>query len=84
MAVHMTDELDNLRAGVTQEQRAILTAIWDYYREKKEWIRRAVLHHRFRDMGKDRVRALLKQLGGSVVFETGSGEHEQYRLTLLG
>lgn len=78
------DDLDNLRARVTQEQRAILTAIWDYYGEKNEWIRRAVLHHRFRELGKAGARALLKQLGGSVVFEVGSGEYEQYRLTLLG
>lgn len=78
------DDLNNLRAKITSEQRAILTAIWDYHLEKREWIRRRVLHHRFRELGKAGVRALLKELGGSVVFEVGSGEHEQYRLTLLG
>lgn len=74
--------LDDLRAGLTGQERAVLTAIWGYHVQKGKWIPRRVLHVQF--SGKAAVRPALQALGGSVVFESRDDGQEVYKLTLLG
>lgn len=74
-------ELDTLRRQLTDEQRAILNAIWEHYRDRGEWIPCGVLHHRF---GKPAVLACLGQLGANILCAIEEEEEEYYRLTFLG
>ena len=74
-------ELDSLRRRLTDDQRAILNATWEHYRDRGEWIPRGVLHHLF---GKATVLACLVRLGGNVICEMEDDEEEYYRLTFLG
>lgn len=74
--------LDDLRAGLTGQERSVLTTIWRYQVEKGEWISRRVLHVQFGS--KAAVRPVLQALSGSVVFEGRDDGQEVYRLTLLG
>ena len=73
--------LDDLRRRLTDEQRAILSAIWEHYRDRDRWILRRALHQRF---GKQLVRSSLEQLGGSIFFESQEAGREVYCLTFLG
>jgi len=74
-------DLNDLRRRLTDEQRAILSAIWEHYRDRDGRILRRALHQRF---GKQLVRASLEQLGGSIAFEFPEGGRETYGLTFLG
>lgn len=78
------DPLETLRAQLTDDQRALLTAIWDYCQQKNQWIPRQVLHGTFQALGKAGVRNALHQLGGSIVFESREDGKERYKLTALG
>ena len=78
------DQLDDLREQLTNDQRALLDAIWGYYNENGRWVPRPVLHHRFLDLGKSAIRAALVRLGCSVVFESRDDGKECYRSTFLG
>lgn len=82
----MTDQLDDLRSQVTNEQRAVLDTVLVHYQEHNgaEWVRTRVLHHRFCTSGKSLVRTALKELGGGVVYEQGHGPDAFYGLTFLG
>jgi len=74
--------LPALRKKVTDNQRQILNAIWNYYRNHGKWMPARVLHHQ---MGKDFVLANIKSLGGSIVWKmwTLDGQ-DAYWLSLLG
>ncbi len=74
------DQLDDLRKGMTDDERQLLTAIWRRHREQKTGMSCRVLHLKFRNMP---VREILERLGGSVVFTNWESE-ECYRLTFLG
>lgn len=74
-------ELDSLRTGLTDGQRAILNATWEHYRDREEWIPCRVLYHLF---GKATVLARLGQLGANVICGMEDDEEEYYRLTFLG
>lgn len=74
-------ELDNLRRGLTDGQRAILNATWEHYRDREEWIPCRVLYHLF---GKASVLACVGQLGANVICGMEDDEEEYYRLTFLG
>lgn len=81
-------QLDNLRKRLTDDQRAILNAIWQHYcgqkeqRKEERWILVRVLHHGF---GKTAVRLALEKLGGSIVFEgRDNAGKDRYQLTFLG
>lgn len=74
-------DLENLRAQLTPVQRDILNAIWDFHRERAEWITARVLHHRF---SKEAVRSALQELGGRIAYEARDAGKERYGLTLLG
>jgi len=74
-------ELDSLRRRLTDNQRAILNAIWGHYRDRGEWIPCRDLHHLF---GKPAVLACLGQLGANIICGMEDDEEEYYRLTFLG
>lgn len=74
-------ELDSLRMGLTDGQRAILNATWEHYRDREEWIPCRVLYHLF---GKSTVLTCLGQLGADVICGIEDDEEEYYRLTFLG
>jgi len=74
-------ELDSLRRRLTDDQRAILNATWEHYRDRGEWIPCRVLYHLF---GKATVLACLGQLGANVICGMEDDEEEYYRLTFLG
>jgi hypothetical protein len=74
-------ELDIIRKRLTNDQRAILNAIWECFRDQNEWILRHALDQRF---GKATVRACLDRLGDSVMREIEDDGGEYYRLTFLG
>lgn len=74
-------ELDSLRRGLTDSQRAIVNTTWEYYRDRSEWIPRRILHHRF---GKTAILACLGQLGSNVICGMEDDGEEYYRLTFLG
>jgi len=74
-------ELDSLRRRLTDDQRAILNAIWGHYRDRGEWIPCRDLHHLF---GKPAVLACLGQLGANVICGLEDDGDEYYRLTFLG
>jgi len=74
-------ELDSLRRRLTDDQRAILNATWEHYRDRGEWIPCRVLYHLF---GKAAVLACLEQLGANVICGIEDDEEEYYRLTFLG
>jgi hypothetical protein len=75
-------ELERLRGKLTDEQRKILTAIWHYFLEHKQWIPTRLLHQTCG--GKPQVWASLEQLGGSIVVEYEEGSLNYYHLTFLG
>jgi hypothetical protein len=74
------DQLDELRAGITSDERQLLTAIWRRYREQRSGMPCRVLHLTFRDLPS---RAMLERLGRSAVVTSWESE-ECYRLTFLG
>jgi hypothetical protein len=74
-------ELDSLRRRLTENQRAIVNATWNHYRERGEWIPCHVLHQMF---GRAAVLACLGQLGANVICGIEDDGEEYYRLTFLG
>jgi hypothetical protein len=78
----MTSLLENLRAQITDIQRAALTACWQYYCDNGQWIsiRRLYNEHG----GKSVVRPALDDLGGSVIFEQQDPTIPRYQLMFLG
>lgn len=81
MAEGRVTELNNFREQLTEDQRTILNAIWDYFLTHHQWIPVRVLHQRF---GKATARSALEQLGGSIVFEARDSGKECYQLSFLG
>jgi hypothetical protein len=80
----MTD-IDMLRSTLNSDQRDLLTAIWLHYVREGAWLSTRVLHSTLKG-GKQIVRPLLEQLGGSVVYEKmeNSTGTLQYAVTFLG
>jgi hypothetical protein len=82
--------LNEIRAHITDEQRAVINAIWEYHVERNErwaWIPVAVLYRKFTDLttsrksGREFVLSALSSLSGSIVYEH---EDHYYGLTALG
>lgn len=71
--------LETIRKNISKKQTSILSAIWDYFLNKGEWIPERVLHKEFG--GKAIVKPLLEQLGGSIVFLI---DKQLYQLSMLG
>lgn len=69
--------LSELRNLISDFQRTILNCIWSYNNDHDQGISRIVLHGK---LGKTEVLNALKELGGSIVYET----QDSYYLTLLG
>jgi heme/copper-type cytochrome/quinol oxidase subunit 4 len=74
--------LEALRKGLTDEQRAILNAIWNFD-EKRRIAPASALYTQFT---KERLENATKLLGGSIVYRTSDleGGRKFYRLTFLG
>lgn len=70
--------LSELRTQLNDIQVKCINEIWNYYKEKKDWIRTRTLHQRIES--KTIVLKALNELGGSIVYET----RDQYALTFLG
>jgi hypothetical protein len=73
--------LEELRGRLIPEQRTVLNAIWEHYRDQGEWILRSSLDQRF---GAAAVRDALEGLGpgtAEVIEELGQ---QGVRLTFLG
>lgn len=74
--------LAELRKHLTEDQRNVLNAVWEYYRDHKKWIPTRLLHHQ---MKKEIVLAALKPLGGTIVSKIWELNRKQsYQLKLLG
>src|SRR6266498_3081850 len=78
----MTLLFENLRAQMTDIQRAALTACWRYYCENGQWIAIRRLHSEHG--GKPLVRPALEQLGGSIIFEQRDSTTLRYQMMFLG
>ena len=74
-------ELDLLRTQLTSDQRAVLNAIWEHYRDQNRWMPRQELYERFGDAP---LRAAFERLGGPAIREFQGDEEEACRLTFLG
>jgi hypothetical protein len=82
--------LDEIRATITDDQRAIINAVWEYHAElngRWEWIPLAALYRKFanpstsRGAGKDFVLSALSSISGSIIYEH---QEHYYALTFLG
>lgn len=73
-------ELELLRNELTDDQRKILTTVWNYFHERKKWIPARVLHRG--DMAK--VWQALNKLGGKIVWEYEDSVGKYYELSFLG
>src|SRR5258706_8910668 len=78
----MISLLEDLRAQLSPEQRAILTACWKHYRENGQWIDVRQLY--FNEGGQEVVQREIEKLRGSIIFEQGDTTTTRYVLTLLG
>jgi len=76
-----TPEIETLRSSLTGEQRAILNAVWEQFRDQNEWFSRGALHRRWREAA---VRACLQHLGSGILREIEEDGEHYYRLTFLG
>ncbi len=74
-------DLDRLRSQLSRDQRAVLNAIWERYRDQNRWTARRALQERFGDA---RLRTCLERLWGPAVREWVEDEEEACRLTFLG
>ena len=81
MADMSVAELGTQRRRLTADQRAILNAIWEHFRDQNQWIPRRALHQHFAETA---VRACLEQLGENVIREIEDDGEQYYRLTFLG
>lgn len=82
--------VDKIRASLTNDQRAIINAVWEYHLGKDDrwaWIPTAALYRKFADptvtrrAGRDFVLATLHSLNGSIIYEH---QEHYYALTFLG
>ena len=73
--------LEELRGQLTGEQRSVLNAIWEHYRDQGEWSLRSSLDRRF---GAGALRGALEGLGPSIVGELEDAGEQGVRVTFLG
>jgi len=73
--------LEELRGRLTGEQRSVLNAIWEHYRDQGEWSLRSSLDRRF---GAGALRGALEGLGPSIVAELEDAGGQEVRATFLG
>lgn len=83
MTYNRVADLNDFRdRRLTDNQRAILNAIFAHYCEQNQWPHCRAIHQRCG--GKLAVRSALEGVGGSVVFESQDGGKYRYGLTFLG
>jgi hypothetical protein len=73
--------LEELRGRLTGEQRSVLSAVWEHYRDQGEWILRSTLDQRF---GVGALHDVLEALGPSIVGELEEDGRQGCRVTFLG
>lgn len=82
--------IDEIRATITGNQRAIINAVWEYHSEHNgrwEWMPPAALYRKFanpstsRGAGRDFVLSALSSISGSIIYEH---QEHYYALTFLG
>lgn len=82
--------IDEIRAVVTDDQRAIINAVWEYHHAQEgrwDWMPPAALYRKFansstsRAAGKDFVLSALSSVSGSIIYEH---QEHYYALTFLG
>lgn len=81
MAIDAFVTVADLRAQLCESERRLLGEIWQYRRDRYEWVPTRVLHHR---LGKDGVVTALNKLGGSIVRVVRDGGRDRYQLLFLG
>lgn len=74
-------KLDEVRKNLTEGQRKVINAIWNYELEKDTLIPTSALYHR---LGKDAAASALKSLNGGIVKEYPGDGTPRCGLTFLG
>lgn len=77
----MSSTID-IRKQLGDEKQRLISTIWAYFVQNNGWMPVRGLHKEFG--GKVEARALIEQLGGSVVFIPDQTTPQQYTLTTLG
>lgn len=75
--------VNELRNETSDIQRNILNEVWLYYLKNKEWVTANELKHKV-ETEEIVLEDVVKELGGSVIFENWFDNAMRYRLTLLG
>lgn len=73
--------LTEIRAKLTDDQRASLNSIWHYHFERDKWMPVAALYRRF---GKETTLAAFSSLSASIVAEHPGHGERRFVLTFLG
>jgi hypothetical protein len=82
--------LDKIRARLTNDQRMIINAVWEYHLVKDDrwaWMPTAALYRKFADpavsrkVGREFVLTTVRSLNGSIIYEH---QDHYYALTFLG
>jgi hypothetical protein len=74
-------KFDEMRVRLTEEARAVLSAIWAYRQERDAWIPTPAL---FNQLGRDYVLTAFNSLNGSIVNEQSGNGDLRCALTFLG
>lgn len=78
-----TSAFRRLKSSLTSNQLALIDAVWDFRRGKKEWPPVRVIEHKI-ETETITVGDIAKTLGGGVIYETYDNGQNRYVLTLLG
>jgi len=74
--------LNQLAQKISDEQKAVLDEIWNYYVDNDSWIPAVAL---YKTHNKDAVLSNIKPLGGSIVYlSRNAGERDRFIVTFLG
>src|SRR5215212_5631998 len=82
--------VDKIRTRLTNDQRALINAVWEYHigkDDRRAWMPTAALYRQFADptasrkAGKEVVLRTVRSLNGSIIYEN---QDHHYRLTFLG
>jgi hypothetical protein len=73
--------LQELQLNLTTEESHLINLIWQYYEQNGKWPMTRLVHSQ--NDGKQKVRNILRKLGGDIVRET-QNHPVAYELTLIG
>ncbi len=72
-----------MRFTIGDAEKTVIDAVWEHYQRDGEWIPRALLYHRL-DKNRPIVDTAVKNLGGTVVYETWADNGSRFALTFVG